>query len=117
MVSAGRTHARRHIVFNTRSVGIQCTRAAAVTFTEKYCSSMWLYDFLINPLRSIKNSQALVYMFSHILSPRGQNTAHLSSCSNMENEIFVNKLALCRVKMRFPPGGILRMKITHGDCV
>lgn len=61
-------------MFNTTSVGTQCTRAAAVTFTEKYCSSMWLYDFLINPLRSIKNSQALVYMFGHILSPRGQNT-------------------------------------------
>lgn len=66
-------HTRGDAMFNATSTGTRCTHAAVVTFTKKYRGSMWPYDFLINPSRSIKNSQARVYVLGRILSPRGQN--------------------------------------------
>lgn len=61
-------------MFNAASAGTRCTRAAAVTFTEKYCTFVWLYDFLINPLRSIKNDPCTRSITVHrSLKTRGDN--------------------------------------------
>lgn len=89
---------------------------------------MRLYDFLINPLRSIKNSPATgAYMFGRILSPREQRIYIYifvriyirwpRTCSDMfelENEIFVNGLASRRenVSMWMEMFRVCRMEIT-----